>query len=252
MNPFSTMLSALQATPKKRLAIMQPYFFPYLGYFQLIQAVDQFVIYDDVNYIKRGWINRNVVLSHTGKQLITLSIQGASQNKLINEVKIGNNQHKLVKTIRQNYCKAPQFPVVFPLLEEIIFRKEENLANYLDYQLRCICDYLEISPEWHVSSRLNKDNQLRGQDKVLAICKELGATHYINLPGGKLLYDVELFASCGIQLFFIKPKLTPYRQFGKEFIPHLSIIDIMMWNSVEDIREIFLKNFLILDKKNLT
>jgi hypothetical protein len=213
-----------------KLAIMQPYLFPYLGYFQLIRAVDAFVVYDDVNYIKGGWINRNFILAGGDRQLITLPLQGSSPNQLINQVAVGNRQNKLIETIRHRYGKAPQFSAVYALVENILKQHEKNLARFLDYQLRQICDYLGLHPTWYVSSSLKKDNELRGQDKVLAICEELGATHYINVPGGKSLYDREAFASRGTQLSFVQPKAVAYRQFCNEFTPNLSIIDVMMFN----------------------
>jgi hypothetical protein len=213
-----------------KLAIMQPYLFPYLGYFQLIRAVDAFVVYDDVNYIKGGWINRNFILAQGDKQLITLPLQGASPNLLINQLAVGNRQKKLVEAIRQNYSKAPQFATVFPLVEDILMQQEKNLGRFLGYELRQICDYLSLYPKWHLSSMLKKDNALRGQEKVLAICEELGATHYINVPGGKALYDAKAFAARSMQLSFIQPKTVSYRQFGNEFVPNLSIIDVMMFN----------------------
>lgn len=213
-----------------KLAIMQPYLFPYLGYFQLIRAVDAFVVYDDVNYIKGGWINRNFILAEGDKQLITLPLQGASPNQLINQITVGNGQNKLIETIRHRYGKAPQFSAVYVLVENILKQHEKNLARFLDYQLRQICDYLGLHPKWYMSSSLKKDNELRGQDKVLAICEELGATHYINVPGGKSLYDREAFASRGMQLSFVQPKAVAYRQFGNEFTSNLSIIDVMMFN----------------------
>ncbi|MBK9162190.1 MAG: WbqC family protein [Nitrosomonadales bacterium] len=216
-----------------KLAIMQPYLFPYLGYFQLIRAVDAFVVYDDVNYIKGGWINRNFILAQSGKQLITLPLQGASPNQLINQVGVGSRPEKLLETIRHCYAKAPQFPAVFPLLEEILMQQERNLAYFLDFSLRRICKHLGLNPDWHISSRLEKDNLLRGQDKVLAICKELAATHYINVPGGKELYSRETFLRSGLQLSFIQPRPVEYRQFGKPYVPSLSIIDVMMFNDRE-------------------
>lgn len=216
-----------------KLAIMQPYLFPYLGYFQLIRAVDAFVVYDDVNYIKGGWINRNFILAEGDKQLITLPLQGASPNQLINQVTVGNRQNKLIETIRHSYSKAPQFAAVYPLVEDILNQQVKNLARFLDYQLRQLSDYLGLHPKWHISSELKKNNELRGQEKVLAICEELGATHYINVPGGKSLYDREVFASRGMQLSFIQPKAVSYRQFGNEFVPSLSIIDVMMFNDKE-------------------
>ena len=216
-----------------KLAIMQPYLFPYLGYFQLIGAVDAFVVYDDVNYIKGGWINRNYILARGDKQLITLPLAGATPNKLIKEITVGNRPHKLIETVRQRYGKAPQFAAVYPLLEDILLQHEKNLSICLDYQLRKICDYLDIHPKWHVSSALKKEKGLRGQEKVLAICIELSATHYINMPGGMTLYDRDAFARHDLQLSFIQPNPVHYRQFGNEFVPNLSIIDVMMFNDKE-------------------
>jgi len=220
-----------------KLAIMQPYLFPYLGYFQLIRAVDAFVVYDDVNYIKGGWINRNSILASGDKQLITLPLQGASPNKLINQVEVGGS-HNIQQSLRHSYGKAPYFDTVYPMLEDILAQTEKNLARFLDFQLRRICDHLGLHPRWHISSALAKDNGLRGQDKVLSICEELGATHYINVPGGKALYDQPSFTARGLQLSFIQPRAVSYRQFGSGFVPSLSIIDVMMFNGVEGTRKL--------------
>jgi hypothetical protein len=215
-----------------KLAIMQPYLFPYLGYFQLIRAVDAFVVYDDVNYIQRGWINRNNILTNGKSQLITLPLQGASQNKLINQIEVGG-QHKILQSLRQSYGKAPYFDAVYPVLEDILTQAEKNLARFLDYQLRQICEYIGLTQKWHMSSTLEIENTLHGQEKILSICKELDATLYINMPGGKDLYDQESFAARGIKLSFIQPKTVSYHQFEKGFVPHLSIIDVMMFNDRE-------------------
>lgn len=215
-----------------KLAIMQPYLFPYLGYFQLIRAVDVFVVYDDVNYIKGGRINRNCILASGNRQLITLPLRGASPNKLINQIEVGG-PHKILKSLRQNYGEAPNFDVVYPVIEDILAQTEKNLARFLDYQLRRICDHLGLRPQWHISSALAKDNSLRGQDKILSICEKLGATHYINVPGGKALYDQPSFTARGLQLAFIQPKAVSYRQFGSGFVSSLSIIDVMMFNDRE-------------------
>ncbi len=221
-----------------KLAIMQPYLFPYLGYFQLMQAVDTFVVYDDVNYIKQGWINRNLILAQGQPLRITLSLQNASSNRPINQISVGSNQEKLLKTIRQNYSKAPQFSVVFPVIEEILLQEEKNLAKFLDQGLLRISSYLGLRPAWLFSSSLDKEESLRGQEKLLSICEGLGATEYFNLPGGKTLYDPESFASRNLQLSFIQPRPISYRQFGSEFVPNLSIIDVMMFNDGEQCRKL--------------
>lgn len=219
-----------------KLAIMQPYLFPYLGYFQLIHAVDEFVLYDDVSYIKGGWINRNFILGPGGKQLITLALQGSSPNLPINGITIGDRRDKMLKTIRQTYSKAPNFSDVFPLVEDVLGQQERNLARFLNYGLRRICAFLGLHPRWHLSSELKKDSTLRGQDKVLAICAEIGASHYINAPGGRALYDEHAFNSRGLELSFIQPRITPYRQYANEFVPNLSIIDVMMFNDKRQCR----------------
>lgn len=210
---------------------MQPYLFPYVGYFQLIRSVDAFVVYDDVNYMKGGWINRNFILAQGSKQLITLPLDGASPNKRINQVYVGGRRRKLIEAIRQAYGKAPHFAEVYPLIKDVLEQQQENLAQFLEYQLRTLCNYLDIYPKWYVSSDLKKDNQLRGEDKVLAICQILGATHYINAPGGKALYAAEEFHKRGIALSFLVPRIISYRQFDGEFVPSLSIVDLMMFNN---------------------
>jgi hypothetical protein len=215
-----------------KLGIMQPYFFPYIGYFQLISAVDAFVLYDDVSYIKQGWINRNNILSNSESHLITLPLQDASSNKLINQIEI-RGRHKILQNLRHSYVKAPYFDVIYPVIEDILLQTEKNLASFLGYQLCQVCAYLGLNPHWHISSELSKDNELRGQDKILAICEELGATHYINMPGGKSLYDQRSFTSRGLELSFIEPRPMSYRQFGNEFVPNLSIIDVLMFNDRE-------------------
>ena len=225
-----------------KLGVMQPYLFPYIGYFQLINAVDMFVLYDDVNYIKKGWINRNNILSKGGSQRITLPLQGVSQNKLINQIEIGG-QNKILQTLRHNYGKAPYFNAVYTVIEDILLQKEKNLARFLDYQLRQICEYLKLKPQWYVSSELEKDNELRGCKKVLAICKKLEATHYINLMGGKDLYERRFFEDGNVTLSFIRSKLITYTQFGNPFVPNLSVIDAMMFNSPRDISVNILNRF---------
>lgn len=216
-----------------KLAVMQPYLFPYLGYFQLIHAVDAFVVYDDVNYIKRGWVNRNNILSQGRSQLVTLEVSGGSQNRLINQVGVGGNRKSMLKSIYHAYAKAPYFEEVFPLLESVLLQEESNLAVYLEHGLRLFADYLDLHPEWHVSSDLEKNESLRGQDKILDICKVLGATEYINLPGGRELYDREAFDKAGVSISFIESNPVRYPQFRNDYVADLSIIDVAMFNSRE-------------------
>ena len=218
---------------------MQPYFFPYIGYWQLIAAVDLYVVYDDVNYIKGGWINRNRILIGNLPHYINLLLKGASPNKLIKDVEVDmgeREQRKLLQTLKLNYNKAPYFDAVFPLIERMLRREEGMLGDYLFELNKEICSFLCIKTPMIKSSSIVKNEALRSEEKVIDICKRLGADQYINAIGGKKLYDAEHFQTSGIDLQFIKNKQLTYRQFGELFFPNLSIIDIMMFNSVEEIR----------------
>lgn len=217
----------------KSIAIMQPYFFPYLGYFQLIKAVDVFVIYDDVNYINKGYINRNSILLSGQSHKITLALLGASQNKLINEIKISNNAKKILKKIEMAYKKAPQFNEIFSMLKNILLHEETNLSKFIGYSLQVISNYLELNTKLLFSSEQEKDNALRAQAKILDICKRMEISTYINAIGGRELYDKATFKKQNLDLYFIKTRPQQYKQFSNEFVPNLSIIDVLMFNQKE-------------------
>lgn len=223
-----------------KLGIMQPYFFPYIGYWQLINAVDRYVIFDDVNYIKGGWIKRNQILINGEGRMITLQVHNASQNVYINKINILEDpiyDKNLLKTIEICYRKAPQYENVFPVIKDIIMQCSRNLATYLEYSIKSICEYLSINTDIVVSSTLNKNNNLKCQDKVIDICKTLGADEYFNAIGGKDLYSYNDFASENIKLNFLKTGSIIYKQFKNKFVPNLSIIDVMMFNSLSEIHK---------------
>jgi len=222
-----------------KLAIMQPYFLPYIGYWQLINAVDQHVIYDDVNYIKGGWINRNNILVNGEAKLINLRLNRASSNKLINEIEVVQSDiynKKLLKTIKESYSKAPFYNEVFPIVESVIYQDETNLAKYLTFAIKEVCRYLNIDTEILLSSEITKNKELKSQDKVIEICNLLSADQYINVIGGQELYSANDFEEHGIELKFLETHNITYHQIGKnEFIPNLSILDAMMFNGPEQI-----------------
>lgn len=223
-----------------KLGIMQPYFFPYLGYWQLLNEVDWYVIYDDVNYIKGGWINRNRILINGEAKYYNLPLQGASPNKLINTIEWENNEfskRKMLRSLQMHYARAPYFREAYPLLEAIIRYNEANVARFLKNQIEMVSDYLEIHTKLLLSSQIEKDSQLRGESKVIDICKILGASTYINAVGGQMLYSKDSFQKVGIQLKFLKTGDIIYPQFKNEFVPNLSIIDVMMFNSKKDIQD---------------
>lgn len=222
-----------------KLAIMQPYLFPYIGYFQLIDAVDRFIIYDDVNYINRGWINRNRILINGKASYFTIPLNKASQNRLISEISILERElwrKKFLRTIELTYGKAPQFNNVFPLIEEITAFPTDNLADFLVKTLELMTDFLGIKTELVRSSTLY-DKRLKGAERIIDICKQEKASAYINAPGGIELYDKNEFAKHSIDLKFIEPDIIVYSQFNDEFISHLSIIDILMFNSSESTKK---------------
>ena len=228
-----------------KTAVMQPYLFPYVGYFQLIHSVDEFVVFDDVNYIKQGWINRNRILLDKKEFLITLQLSGASSFKLINQVEVGLNQNKFLKTIGQAYKKAPYFQSVYPIIKAILLNSEKNLAKFIEGSLYHINNYLGITSEIVISSELAKNNELKNQDKVINICELIKAKYYINAIGGRALYSRESFLEKGIELKFIKSKSITYKQFDNKFIPNLSIIDVMMFNSKADISKMLQEYSLV-------
>ncbi len=219
---------------------MQPYFFPYIGYFQLMNAVDKYVIYDDVNFIKSGWIYRNRILVNGEPKYFNLPMSGASSNKLINEVEVNNDEklkQKNIRIIQDNYKDAPYFSDVYPMLEKIIFNNERNIAKYIMSSFEILLKYLNITTELVLSSSIEKNNSLKGQEKVLEICRILGATEYYNSIGGQELYDKENFKNQNIELWFLKTNEICYKQFENEFHSNLSIIDVMMFNSKTDIQK---------------
>lgn len=229
----------------KRIAVMQPYFLPYLGYFQMVNAVDQFVIYDDIQYTKQSWFNRNRFLLNDKTQYFTIPLKKDSDFLNVNEREVSPDyqyqKEEMMNRFILAYKKAPFFEQVYPLVQDILNCDERNLYHFVRYSFDSVCDYLKIDTEVIPSSRLNGEENLSGKERLIDICKILGANHYINLPGGRALYDKKDFEEEGIQLSFIDPVFTEYVQFGGKFIPGLSILDVMMFNSVEEIREMLLR-----------
>ena len=228
-----------------KVAIMQPYLFPYIGYWQLIASVDTFVIYDDVHYIKKGYINKNNILINEKMHRITLEVLNASQNSLINELNIGMNNMKLLKTIKITYQKAPYFQFVYPLLEEILCSSEKNLAKFVGFSIEKISHFLEIDTKILYSSNIKQERNVRKEDRLISIVKELEATEYINAIGGQKLYTKEMFQHKNINLYFLETNIIPYIQFQNDFVPYLSIIDILMFNDLKNIK-MMLSNYTLI------
>ena len=228
---------------------MQPYLFPYIGYFQLINAVDQFVIYDDVAYIKNGWINRNRYLLNGQAKYFTLSLAGASSFRPINLTFILDDEkhktkEKVLKTLVMAYSRAPFFKAVHGLIAEIILNPDNNIATYNENSIRKVCAYLDIHTKIVMSSVIEKDRSLKAQARVIAVCKNLNTNTYVNAIGGKSLYAKEIFEKNGLELKFLRPHLDriTYKQFGSSFVLGLSIVDLLMFNPSQEAR-IFLEAY---------
>lgn len=223
---------------------MQPYFLPYIGYFQLINAVDIFVFYDDVNFIKQGWINRNRILMNNSSLLFSIPIKNISSNNLIKETEISIDEYdkwlkKFLKTISISYKRAPFYKETIKIIEEILIPSGINSISELAIlSIKRICHHLNIRKQFKISSKEFSDSiGLDKADRLIKICNKVGAINYINLIGGKELYSKDYFYNKGIKLNFIKSKDIDYKQFNNIFIPWLSIIDIMMFNDSQSINK---------------
>ncbi|MEK1910327.1 WbqC family protein [Pseudomonas sp. S1Bt23] len=223
-----------------KLAIMQPYFFPYIGYFQLIAAVDQFVVYDNIKYTKKGWINRNRMLQNGTDALFSLPLKSDSDTLHVcaRELSANFNRDKLLNQFTGAYRHAPYFEQTFALIEQIVRYEDPNLFRYLHHSIVRVCAHLGLSTDIRISSEIDIDHNLKGQDKVLALCQALGAQTYINAIGGMALYDREVFKTQGVTLKFVRSRSFEYPQFGTHFVPWLSMVDVMMFNAPEQVSTI--------------
>lgn len=233
----------------RRLSVMQPYVFPYIGYFHLIEASDQIVFYDDVNFINRGWINRNRILMNNSDFLFTIPLEKASQNRLINDIRpIINSKfhHNLFGQIESAYKKAPFYYNVAELLDEVFKLRNDTIADLAINSILSVLNYLGKDIRWKRSSLLSPET--RGMDKadrLIQITKNMNYNKYVNSIGGQDLYDKEYFKARGVQLDFVQPKLTEYKQYNDNFVPGLSIIDILMFNDKKVVKEM-MKSYTLL------
>lgn len=220
---------------------MQPYLFPYIGYFQLINAVDSFVVYDNIKYTKKGWINRNRILVNGLDEYITFPIKSDSDFLNIDERFLADTWPKdrkhMLNKIPEAYRQAPYFSAVYPLIEKCICHEEPNLFLFIFNSLKLICRHIGINTPLIISSQMPVNHALKGEQRVIEICKSLNADTYINPIGGLELYNKDTFRESGIELKFLKTGDVIYNQFNTAFIPFLSIIDVLMFNSDEEIRK---------------
>jgi hypothetical protein len=223
-----------------KLAIMQPYLFPYIGYFQLMNAVDKFVVYDDVTFIKKGWINRNNILVNGRSHRFTIPLKNASQNVLIKDLELSITEkwkNGFFNTIKHSYSKAPFFNNTISIIENVINTDSNFILDWHLKSFELIKTYLNIGTKIVKTSSIYNNQELKGQYRIMDICLKERTKFYLNPIGGKELYESGLFHKNGIILNFINSESIRYSQFGNQFIPSLSIIDVMMFNSVEAIKE---------------
>lgn len=224
-----------------KIAIMQPYFLPYLGYFQLMAAADKFVLLDNVNFIKKGWINRNQLLLNAAPHMFTLPLQSASQNKFICDTLIMRDRQwiaTLKKTIHHAYGKAPHYAATTQMLFPLLESDEISLNVFLADMLIAVARYVEIDTEIIRTARHFNCDGAVGQERIIRICKQCGGDHYVNAIGGMDLYDRHRFRDEDIELSFLASRVEPYPQGSPGsglFVPNLSILDVLMFNAPEQI-----------------
>lgn len=218
------------------LAIMQPYLFPYIGYYQLAYHSDLFMFFDDVNYIKRGYINRNNIITKNGPLLFTLPIESASQNKLINELYFTQETKKILSTIDMSYSKSKYFHDVYPLIESIFNNENRNVSNITSLSIIKIFEYLNLTFDYRFSSSIDYNRTKNAQEKIYELCRISNADKYVNAHGGMELYDRNEFTKKNIELGFINTIPMPYSQINSNnFIKNASMIDILMNCSKDEI-----------------
>lgn len=229
----------------KKVAIMQPYFLPYIGYFQLISAADVFIVYDNIKYTKKGWINRNRMLLNGKDIMFSLSLKNDSDYLDVRDRELSGDlsREKLLNQFKGAYQHAPYFAHTFPLIEKIVRYGNDNLFGYLHHSIVKLCEHLNIKTEIKISSEIAIDHNLKSQDKVIALCKAVNSGTYINAIGGIDLYSKETFKKENIELKFIQSKPFNYPQLGGVFVPWLSILDVIMFNPLDKVRASISTNY---------
>lgn len=224
-----------------KLAIMQPYLFPYIGYFQLMNLADEFIIYDNIQFSKKGWVNRNRILLNGKDTYITFPLKKDSDYLDIKDRYLADSwtsdRKKMLNKITEAYNKAPFFNTTYPIIEKSILFEETNLFRFIFNSLSLFREYLAIKTPFVISSSVAIDHTLKSEDKIIELCKARKATEYINPIGGTDLYKKDNFKANGITLHFMKTGNIVYQQYSNKFVEHLSIIDVMMFNSKDKIQQ---------------
>jgi len=248
-----------------KLGVMQPYFFPYLGYFHVIVAVDEFVIIDQYEYSHKSWMSRNRILGNTKKGWVYIRPRlekPSGRDYLIEEVNISKDslwRKKLIKTLGQTYSKAPYFDEMYAFFKDLINFKPDTLSEFSFHAIFNIAQLLQIktkislnTPEFKIlenelddylqSYQAKNPNINKKQARVLEQCRRKNATHYVNTVAGNHLFSKEMMREFGVHLHFVSSRNIVYPQIvNNDFIPNLSIIDVLMHNGVEGTRKLLSK-----------
>ena len=228
-----------------KVASMQPYFFPFVGYFELIHEADIFVFLDDVNFKKRGFVNRNSLLLDGGAKRFSLPVSKMSQNRKINEHFYTGSYEGFLGLVKNAYADSSHFPRVYNLVSRICRDPEHNVAAKNISSVEATASFVGVEREFLQSSNLSISKSLSGQDRIIAICEKLGADTYVNPVGGAFLYDKARFRASGIDLEFFEPKLNCYHQGQDRFVSRLSIIDILMFCHPREVHSLISTDFSI-------
>lgn len=225
----------------RTIAVMQPYLFPYLGYFQLIAAADVFVLGDDLQYVRSGWVNRNRILHNDEARLITFPLKKDRFQLQINQRQLcdhfSDEAERLIRLIAESYQQAPYFAQVMPLVERLIHFPQQNISLYAEHAIREMCAYLHIVTPIMRSSDLILGSPVDKQERIIRIAHTFEATTFITPEGGSVVYDRDHFARNRLLVRFFRMNPVEYRQFRQPFVANLSIIDVLMFNCVEQIQQ---------------
>ncbi|MDB3905670.1 WbqC family protein [Crocinitomicaceae bacterium] len=219
-----------------KIAIMQPYFLPYVGYFSLVKASDLWIVFDSVQFIRHGWIERNRILNPNGEwQYIKVPLIKKKRGTKINDMEIRTTEKWKSKILSQLICykKAPFYIEIIKFLEEAFNEEFDSIVEQNVHLLKNICSYLKIDFNFEIYSDkiYSIEDKINGPgDWAFEITKFHNANHYINPIDGEDLFDKAKFKSCDIQLSFLQNNLMPYPQFQNHFTSGLSIIDVLMFN----------------------
>lgn len=235
------------------LGIMQPYFMPYIGYISLIKHTDRFILFDTVQFIRHGWIERNRMLKQNeGWQYIQVPlIKHDGRDTLIKDIKINNKEdwkRKILAQIQHYKKVTPYYRRVVALLEDIFANDFEDITTLNKVSLECICKYLGFERNLEIFSQMHLDiDAANAPDEwALNICKAIdGTTEYINPIGGLSFFDRNKYENAGIKISFQQMEITQYSQKRDVFEPGLSILDVMMWNDVDEINRMLDKFELV-------